>query len=508
MPDKVLYFGGVADLLRQYVGDESVDLIYDDPVWDLESPDTPALELESAPAARVEGRAGRVLDLLQDLAGDPAATALLARTAERLLEFCRVLKPEGSLYLHTDPRLGPYLRLLADAVFDPNNHINTIVLPLGVGYPGRAGCRRVHDTLLFYAKERGRQVMHRVFQEHDPRYVQSHYRHRDARGRRYRTSDLTASGRGSVGHRYTWNNVTRAWRVSEEKMKALEAAGRIHYTRSGLAEYIRYLDEMPGVPLRDVWSDLPPLPPRETEPVEGPGRAREALISRIIEAGSREGQVFLAASCGAGAALLAAERLGRSWIGLTGSHLDLALIRYELYRQLGDPDGWRVVGEPATEAEAAALARNDERRFRWWILGRIGARPLVPDPGLEAEVHGRTAFTDAPRRRERRIVFRVNAGAPDRTDLDRLREGLSREKARLAVLLSLTPPDEALRREAAGAGMYDSPWGKYPVLQLLSVNDLLAGQGVQGPPHTPRVKPLRRPASPADRLQLDLLDDE
>jgi hypothetical protein len=508
MPEKVLYFGGGADLLRRHMGDESVDLIYDDPVWDLESPEPGAPTEEAAPPTPPAGKVGRALEFMQDLIADPEAEALLARAAERLVEFHRVLRPEGSLYLHTDPRLGPYLRLLADAVFGPDNHLNDIVLPLGAGYPGRAGCRRVHDTLLFYARQRGRNVMNRVFQEHDPRYVQSHYRHRDARGRRYRTSDLTASGRGSVGHEYTWNNVDRVWRVSEEEMKALGAAGRIHYTRSGLAEYIRYLDEMPGMPLRDIWSDLPPLSPRDQEPAEGPGRAREALLTRVISAGSREGQVFLAASCGAGAALVAAERLGRSWIGLTASHLDLAFIRYELRRQLGDPDGWRIVGEPTAIGEAVRLAQDDERGFRWWVLGRVGARPVVPDVGPEAAVHGRLTFTDAPRRRERRIVFRVKIGALDRTDVNRLREGLAREKARLGVLISLTPPVEAIRREAAEAGMYDSPWGKYPVLQLLSVNDLFAGKGIQAPPRLPRPAPLpRRPEAALDRLQLDLLDE-
>ena len=91
------------------------------------------------------------------------------------------------------------------------------------------------------------------------------------------------------GYEYEWKGVTRVWRAPPETMERLHNEGRIRYTRNGVAEYIRYLDEMPGVPLQDIWTDIPPVNPQARERLGYPTQKPEALLERIIQASSNEG---------------------------------------------------------------------------------------------------------------------------------------------------------------------------------------------------------------------------
>ena len=130
-------------------------------------------------------------------------------------------------------------------------------------------------------------------------------------------------------------------------MERLHQEERIHYTRNGVAEYIRYLDEMPGVPLQDVWTDIPPINSQARERLGFPTQKPEALLERIISASSNEGDVVLDPFCGCGTAVAAAERLNRRWIGIDITHLAITLIRHRLQDAFGEElRPYEVVGEP------------------------------------------------------------------------------------------------------------------------------------------------------------------
>ncbi|MEO8635377.1 MAG: restriction endonuclease [Gemmatimonadales bacterium] len=141
---------------------------------------------------------------------------------------------------------------------------------------------------------------------------------------------------------------------------------------------------------------------------------------------------------------------------------------------------YQVIGEPTTPEDAAALAASDKYQFQWWALGLVGARPVDQKKGADKGIDGRLYFHDGSKE-TRSIILSVKGGKLKATDIRDLRGVREREKAEIGVLLSFEQPTKQMRTEAASAGFYDSPWGKHPRIQLLTVADILAGKGIDYP---------------------------
>ena len=169
----------------------------------------------------------------------------------------------------------------------------------------------------------------------------------------------------------------RYWAYSKAGMKQFAQEGRLRHTYDGMPEYKRYLDEMPGVPLQDLWTDVSPIGSGMAERLGYPTQKPEALLERILRASSNEGDVVLDAFCGCGTTIAAAERLKRRWLGIDITHLAISLIRHRLRHAQGDPieHTYDVLGEPASVPDAEALAAEDPFQFQCWALGLVGARP-------------------------------------------------------------------------------------------------------------------------------------
>ena len=219
----------------------------------------------------------------------------LIMMAVRLLEMQRLLKPTGSLYLHCDPTASAYLKLLLDAVFGSGNFRNEIVWKRtsshSDGAQGRKQYGRVCDGLLFYT--RGAEwTWNLQYTPYDQTYVDRAYRHVEPNtGRRYRLDNLTGPGGAEKGNpSYAVLGVTRFWRYSEPRMQRLIEAGRVVQTKPGtVPAYKRYLDEMPGVPLQDLWADVGPIGAAAKERVGYPTQKPLALLDRIIKVSSNAG---------------------------------------------------------------------------------------------------------------------------------------------------------------------------------------------------------------------------
>ncbi|ODS30365.1 MAG: adenine specific DNA methylase [Candidatus Scalindua rubra] len=171
-------------------------------------------------------------------------------------------------------------------------------------------------------------------------------------------------------------------------MKEHHDEGRIYYTRNGTAEYIRYLDEMPSVPLQDVWHDISPINPQAKERLGYPTQKLLALLERIIVASSNEGDVVLDPFCGCGTALDAAEGLKRKWIGIDITPIAVALIEKRLkdgYRSRLSP--YEVHGFPTTIESAHELAKRSRYEFQDWVieylLGGVSNETKVGDGGFD-----------------------------------------------------------------------------------------------------------------------------
>jgi site-specific DNA-methyltransferase (adenine-specific) len=298
--------------------------------------------------------------------------------------------------------------------------------------------------------------------------------------------------------------------------------GRIHLPQKtdGVPSYKRYLDEMPGVPLQDLWTDLPPIRPSAAERLGYPTQKPEALLERIIESSSKEGDVVLDPFCGCGTAVAVAERLDRKWIGIDVTFLATHLIKSRLQDAFGDSVEFSVTGEPTTVDDAWALASEDPFQFETWAMGLIGARTTKkkgPDKGID----GRLPFHEKVGGQTHEILISVKSGRVGVRHVRELLGVIEREGADIGVLITMREPTEAMKREAASAGFYLSgsegvgTWGKHPCVQILTVEQLLAGKVIDKPPavgslvfptapraqrKTPTTEPLFRNLDEAPRL--------
>ena len=511
-----LYYGDNLDVLRRYVQDETVDLVYLDPPFKSNS-DYNVLFAEqdgSRAAAQIKafgdmwqwdeasarayqevvetgGRVSQVLQSFRGFLGDSDMLAYLAMMAPRLVELRRVLRTTGSLYLHCDPTASHYLKLLLDAVFGPVNFRTEIVWKRTSAHSdtrqGRHQHGRIHDILLFYTKS-DIWTWNPVYTDYDKEYVEQFYRYIEPKtGRRYRLGDLTGPGGAAKGNpQYEVMGVTRYWRYSKKRMQELIDVGRIIQTKPGaVPAYKRYLDEMPGVPLQDLWTDIGPLSSQSKERLGYPTQKPEALLERIIEASSNEGDIVLDPFCGCGTAIAAAQKLQRSWIGIDITHLAIGLIKHRLRDTFGEDisKSYEVIGEPVSLPDAEVLGKDDPFQFQWWALGLVGARPVEQKKGADKGIDGRLYFhDDVASAKTKQIIFSVKAGRPSVPYVRDLRGVIEREDAEIGVLLSLQEPTKPMRTEAMGTGFYESPWGtRHPRIQLLTVTDLLLGKGVDRP---------------------------
>ena len=188
--------------------------------------------------------------------------------------------------------------------------------------------------------------------------------------------------------------------------------------------------------------------------------------------------------CGCGTAIDAAQKLGRRWIGIDVTYLAIALIRRRLRDAYGESidETYEVVGEPASVSDAKVLAEADPYQFQWWALDQVHARGVERKKGADKGIDGRIYFTEGDSGDVKQIIISVKAGHTGRAHVHELRGVVDREEAVIGVLISMQGTTKPMREEAATAGFYTSPWGKHPKLQLLTVEDLLSGKGIDCPP--------------------------
>lgn len=265
-------------------------------------------------------------------------------------------------------------------------------------------------------------------------------------------------------------------------MESLIAEGRVIQPSPGaVPRYKRYLDEMPGLGLSDLWTDISPLNSQAQERLGYPTQKPEALLERILLGSSNVGDTVLDPFCGCGTTIAAAQRLGRHWIGIDITHLAVGLIKTRLSHTFGTDAEYEVIGEPTTSQDAAKLADSDPYQFQWWALGLVGARPVDQKKGADKGIDGRLYFHGESGGKTEQIILSVKAGKVQAAHVRDLVGVVGREKAAMGALISFEAPTKPMREEAASAGFFDTPWGKFPRIQLLTIEELLAGKQLQYP---------------------------
>lgn len=385
----------MASLLEEYAG--KVDLIYIDPPFhagaDFSFKVQVGGETIEKEASLIEEKAYR------DTWGQ-GLQSYLDMLAARLAFARELLAPTGSLYVHLDHNVSHYAKVLLDEIMGRENYRNEIVWQRTSARSDSKTYNHIHDTIFLYTRT-DTWKWTKQHTEYDPEYIENFYRYQDPDGRRFRVSDLTATGtrKGSSG--MPWRGIDPAakgnhWKYTIEKLEELDAQGRIYWPKKegGIPGYKRYLDEMPGTALQSIWTDISPVSPHATERTGYDTQKPEPLLERIITASSTENDLVMDFFCGSGTTCAVAEKLNRRWIGCDLGRFAIHTTRKRLLDipdckpfeilNLGQYERkyWQGVtfgGEkPATPDQAAVAA------YVQFILELYHAQPL---PGTH--IHGR-----------------------------------------------------------------------------------------------------------------------
>lgn len=438
----------------------------------------------SAPGA---AKFSQTLRNIGALLPDSDLLAGLTMLAPRLAEVSRLLKGTGSLYLHCTPASSHYLKILADNIFGAESFRAEIsvgkkaLAAVGSAYSNTYGASR--SVLLFYAKG-NTWTFNRPFAPYSENYIKKNFSHVDITGRRYRLEYLVASKKGDV-KTFEFNGFTPApgtsWKASREGLEELKQSGHLHFPSYGSAPLLkRYLDEMPGQPVGDDWHDLASKIPAKIS--ETSGQKQQNMMERIIGVSSRPGDMVLDPFCGSGSTFLAAEKLGRQWIGIDISYRSLANTITNLHRCYPDVD-CKKMGFPDSVMSARSLACGNgpygPMQLGHWALHEVGAIPATgrkqTPPG---DVAGTISFhaTDEPSMGASKIRVFVISGSLPPNIVNEIASQIDSESP-LALLISLDEPTRAMRMDALSKGFFEYPDGsRVPRVQIITVKSLLNGQ--------------------------------
>lgn len=247
------------------------------------------------------------------------ADSWIAMMYERLQIMRDLLANDGSIYVHCDWRVVSYIRLILDEIFGKNNFINQIAWKRTFSHSdvgqGAKHLGRLHDYIIFYKKSDSLKL-NTVYTNYSEKYIKDFYKYRDSKGKKYRLVSLLGPGGASKGNPYyEFLGVSRFWVYSKEKMQNLYEKGLIFQSKPGsVPQKIRYIDEAPGVPLQDLWMDIPTVQGGSIENQNYPTQKPEALLERIIKSSSDQDDIVCDFFAGSGTTAAVAEKLGRKWI--------------------------------------------------------------------------------------------------------------------------------------------------------------------------------------------------
>jgi len=439
-----IYFGDNLDIMRKYIKDESVDLIYLDPpfnsnrayniiygkeeqfkvfddtwTWTGDIPKTYDDIIHCGNDKIID-----VIEAFHSMLGDNNMTAYLVMMTVRLIELHRVLKDTGSIYLHCDPTASHYLKIIMDNIFGIKNFRNEIVWCYsGGGVPKNAFARK-HDVLLFYSK----------------------------------------SNKNKFNCQY---------------MPYSEASKKLVNSRGGTSIDGKKRNIKRGAHLVDWWSDMNALQTWSKERTGYPTQKPEKLLERIIKASSNSGDVVLDPFCGCATTMVVAEKLKRTWIGIDITYQSFRLLKERLRKNSVLPTDFIVEGEPTTMQQVDRLIEERGRfRFQDWITGKIGGIPNTKKTADKGE-DGYYYWKD--NKETKKAIISVKSGHVAPTDIRDL-VGTIDKKADVGIFLTLKEPSTEMVKKAVTTGfIYDSFGQRYPKIQILTVEEILNGKKLDLP---------------------------
>lgn len=484
VPDNKLYYGDNLRILRDYIKDESVDLIYLDPPfnskrdynilfkeptgkqsraqitafedtwhWTEEAEKTFQEIVDTAPPALVE-----MMVAFRRFVGINDVMAYLTMMAIRLIELRRVLKSTGSIYLHCDPTASHYLKVLLDTIFGKKNFRNEIAWCYRKWSITQRQFVRNHDIILFYSKSAKNE---------------------------FNTLFIPVSA-GTI----------KRWKGQKQQAIFDE----------GVRKATSLENEIAQTPMPDWWP-MSIINPAAKERLGYQTQKPEMLLERIIMASSNGGDVVLDPFCGCGTTIAVSERLKRQWIGIDITHLAINLIKLRLQDSYGlqPKKDYEVIGEPEDLTGAIELASQNRYQFQWWALSLIQARPHQDKKkGSDAGIDGLVYFEDE-KDKIRKAIVQVKSGHVSVTQIRDLGHVMDREGAEIGIFITLENPTKPMLAEAVQKGFYKSVAGvQYPKIQIKTIEELLRDNRLNIPTRHISHKKAEPSGGTASQMKMDI----
>lgn len=515
-----LFYGDNLDVLRDEIASESVDLVYLDPPFNSNANYNILFKSKTGEGSdsQIEAfedtwhwndtaeeafdqvirsgntNAAELLRAFRSFLGENDMMAYLAMMAIRLIELHRVLKPTGSLYLHCDPTASHYLKLLLDGVFGADKFRSELIWKRSSAHNSARRYGPVHDVIFFYTKTDD-YVWNPAYQAIPQETVDQWYNNvEEGTERRFNRADMTAPGIRSGPSGADWRGISvtaknRHWAIpgflklgalaATDALDELDRQGRLFWPKreGGVPMLKRYLDESTGIAAQDVMTDIQPLNNVAKERLGYPTQKPLALLERIIAASSNEGDVVLDPFCGCGTAIHAAQKLGRTWIGIDVTHLAISLIEKRLKDAFPGIE-FEVHGTPKDLASAVDLAARDKYQFQWWAVSMVEALPFGgKKKGADGGIDGIIYFKPDGKRTEKALVSVKGGGNVSVNMIRDLHSAMEREKAPIGVFITAALPTRPMETEAAAVGRFEDEWGRtYPRLQIITLAELFQGK--------------------------------
>jgi len=401
-----------------------INLIYIDPPFDSKADYSHTVQLtpdESGKGGELTSEMSALERLAYRDTWEDGTDSYLDMLYPRLQLMHRLLAEDGSIYVHCDWRVSSHIKFLVEEMFGRDKFRSYIIWKSSPGHADNRFYSEMQDCILFATKG-DQPKWNQLYQPYDENYLDSHYQKLNEDGRKFEDDNLTAYGLSGGGYEYEWNGVTKLWRLPIESMKRLEQNDRIYYTRTGVARYKRYLDEMPGSPVSDLWMDISRINSQAQEKAGYDTQKPESLLERVLLASSDPGDLVADFFCGSGTTAAVAEKLDRRWITSDLGKAALQVTRNRLVR-LGTENSGGIafqredgrmrcspfVVENLGNYQRQLLYLNDRRlkQIGPLVLTLFGAQAHPSERNL-----GTQAFNDPETGRfQRRLVL---VGDPDR----------------------------------------------------------------------------------------------
>ena len=334
-----------------------IKLIYIDPPFDVGADFSMSVEIG-------EETMTKKANVLEELAyrdtWGKGADSFIAMIYERLSLMRDLLADDGSIYVHCDWRVNSYMRLVLDEVFGKDNYINEIVWKSGEIKGARGKSKKfgkLVDYLFLYSKSSDNYLFNNVYKPYELSGKNNKFRFKDKNGRIY-SRDCPLGD------------------YSQEKIREFEEQGRIYVTKNGKKQLIRYLDELPGLTVGELWDDINYINQVAQERLDYPTQKPEALLERVINASSNEGDLVADFFAGSGTTLAVAEKLNRKWIG---SDLGKFAIHTTRKRMIGVQRELKKDGKDYRAFEILNLGKYERQHY-------IGVNPNLREEEKQKQI--------------------------------------------------------------------------------------------------------------------------